>query len=60
MMVPNRSSDSSSDIVDRWPAAYDAPVLPLIEALAGLSGAKRELHSSLDKECRTLLALSSL
>ena len=39
-----------------WPAAYDVPALPTIEALAGLSGAKGELHGGHDKESRTVLA----
>ena len=60
MMVPNRSSDSSSNVVAYWPAAYDAPALPTIEALASLSGAKGELHSGCDKESRTVLALPGL
>ena len=40
IMVSNRSSDSSSDLVAHWPEAYNAPELPAIEALYGLSGAK--------------------
>ena len=44
MMVPSRSSGSSSNVVACWPAAYDAPTLPTIEALAGLSGAPKGSH----------------
>ena len=50
IMVPNRSSDSSSDLVAHWPAAYDAPALPIVEALVSLSGAKGELHGGHNKE----------
>ena len=60
MMVPNRSSDSSSDLVACWPAAYDAPALPTIEASAGLNGAKGEPHSGLNKEPRSVLAVPGL
>ena len=59
-MVPNRSSDSSSDLVAHWLAAYYAPALPTIGALAGLSGTKGEPHSGLNKESGTLLTLPSL
>ena len=44
-------------LVAHWTAAYNTPALPIIEALAGLSGAKGEPHSSLDKESGTVLAL---
>ena len=47
MMVPKYSNDSSSDLVACWPAAYNAPALPTIEALVGLSGAKGELPCGL-------------
>ena len=60
MMVPNHSNDTNFDALAYWSAAYDAPTLPMIEALAGLSGAKEELHSSCDKESRTVLALPGL
>ena len=60
MMVPKRSSDYSSDLVACWSTAYDAPALPTIEALAGLSGAKGELHGGLSKDSRTVLALTGL
>ena len=60
MIVPSRSSGSSSNIVACWPAAYDAPTLPMIEALAGLSGAKGELYGGHDKESKTVLALPGL
>ena len=43
-----------------WPAAYDAPALPTIEALAGLSGAKGQPHGGLHKESGTVLALPGL
>ena len=58
MMVPNRSSGSSSDVVACWPAAYDAPTLPTIKALASLSGAKGEPHGGLDKESGTVVGLA--
>ena len=45
MMVPNRSSDSSSNRVACWPADYDKPAICTIEALTGLNGTKGELHS---------------
>ena len=60
MMVPNCSSDASSYVLACWPAAYDTPALPTIEALAGLSGAKGEPHGGCDKESRTVLALPGL
>ena len=60
MVVPSRSSGSSSDVVACWPAAYNAPTLPMTEALASLSGAKGELHGGCDKESGTMLALPGL
>ena len=60
MMVPSRSNGSSSNIVACWPAAYDIPTLPTIEALAGISGAKVEPHSGCNKESGTVLALPGL
>ena len=60
MMVPNHSSDSSSDLVTHWPAAYDALALPTIEALAGLSVSKGGPYGSFNKESGILLALSGL
>ena len=59
-MVPNRSSDSSSDLVAHWTAAYNAPAQPTIEALASLSGAKREPHGGINKESGAVLALPGL
>ena len=60
MMVPNHSSDTSSIVLACWPAGYDAPTLPTIEALATLSGAKGEPHGGCDKKSRTVLALPGL
>ena len=60
MMVPNRFSDASSDVLAYWPAAYNVSTLPMIEALASLSGAKGELHGGRDKEYGTVLALPGL
>ena len=60
MMVPNRSSDSSSNIVACWPTAYDTPALPTIEALASLIGTKRELYGGHNEESGTVLAFPGL
>ena len=60
MMVPNRCSDSSSDLVAYWPAAHNTPALPTIKTLASLIGAKGELHGGLYKESSTVLALPGL
>ena len=60
MMVPSCSSNPNSDILACWLAANDVPALPTKEALAGHNGAKGELHSSFDKESRTVLALPGL
>ena len=60
MMVPNPSSDSSSNLVACWQAAYDAPALPIIEALAGLNGAKGEPHSGFNKKYEAVLAFPGL
>ena len=61
MMVHNHSSESNSKyIVACWPAAYDIPTLPTIEALAGLSGAKGKPHGGLNKGSRIILALPGL
>ena len=60
MMVPNHSSDSSSDLVACWAETYDAPVLPTIEALAGFSGTKGELYGGINKEYTIVLDLPGL
>ena len=59
MIVSNHFSNSSSNskLVAHWPAAYNTPALPTIEALASVSGTKGELHGGLDKESRTVSAL---
>ena len=59
-MVPNRASDSSSNVVACWPAAYDVPTLTTIKALVGLSGTKAVLHGGFEKESRIVLALPGL
>ena len=60
MMVPNYSSEFSSDVVVCWTVTYDIPALLRIEALTSLSGAKGELYDGLDKESGTELALPGL
>ena len=60
ILVPKWSSDSSSNLVPCWPAAYDTPELPTIKALAGLTCSKGELDSGFDKENGTLLAFPGL
>ena len=59
-MLPSRYSDASSNVLTCWPAAFDAPTLPTIEAFASLSGAKGELYSSPDKEFGTVLTFPGL
>ena len=57
MIVPKHASDASSDLVAHWPAACNVPALPTIEALAGLSDNKGELHGGLNRESSKVLAL---